>query len=217
MSIEHIILSRTDSIGDVMLTLPLAGLLKERFPTARITFIGRTYTRTILEHCAHVDHVITLEELMATDAATVLRDLRADALIHVFPNKHIARWARSAGISRRIGTTNRWWHWTTCNERVAFSRRKSDLHEAQLNVKLLAPLGISETPTLDRLLRSSSGDRCRWHTFLGRIDRCDRRCACLGGGQHRPFAHRRGMWHPRDRSVRIAPPDPPRTLGTDRS
>ena len=84
MSIEHIILSRTDSIGDVMLTLPLAGLLKERFPTARITFIGRTYTRTILEHCAHVDHVITLEELMATDAATVLRDLRADALIHVF-------------------------------------------------------------------------------------------------------------------------------------
>ncbi|HQW04806.1 MAG TPA: glycosyltransferase family 9 protein [Flavobacteriales bacterium] len=155
MSIEHIILSRTDSIGDVMLTLPLAGLLKERFPTARITFIGRTYTRTILEHCAHVDHVITLEELMATDAATVLRDLRADALIHVFPNKHIARWARSAGISRRIGTTNRWWHWTTCNERVAFSRRKSDLHEAQLNVKLLAPLGISETPTLDRLAELS--------------------------------------------------------------
>ena len=29
---EHILLSRPDSIGDVMMTLPMAGLLKERFP-----------------------------------------------------------------------------------------------------------------------------------------------------------------------------------------
>lgn len=148
---EHIILSRTDSIGDVMLTLPLAGLLKERMPHVRITFLGRTYTRPVLERCTHIDHILTLEELQAGDAVALLRELRADALVHVFPKKEVARWAKQADIPVRIGTTNRLWHWFTCTDRVAFSRKRSDLHEAQLNTKLLRPLGIEEIPTMDRL------------------------------------------------------------------
>ncbi len=43
----------------------------------------------------------------------------------------------------RIGTRNRWFHWLTCNRLVALSRRHSALHEAQLNLQLLAPLGAS--------------------------------------------------------------------------
>ena len=147
---EHIVLSRTDSIGDVMLTLPMAGLLRERFPGVRITFLGRGYTAPVLRCCAHVDQVITLEELQQGDAVERLRALRADRLVHVFPQREVARWAKRAGIPWRIGTTNRWWHWTTCNHRVAFSRRRSELHEAQLNMKLLAPFGITEVPDLAR-------------------------------------------------------------------
>lgn len=148
---EHIVLSRTDSIGDVMLTLPLAGLLKQRFPNVRITFIGRTYTKPVLQRCAHVDQVLTLEELSATNAPAALRALKADALIHVFPKREVARWAKAAGIPMRIGTTNRWWHWTTCTHRVALSRKNSELHEAQLNVKLLKPLGVDTVPDLATL------------------------------------------------------------------
>lgn len=148
---KHIVLSRTDSIGDVMLTLPLAGLLKQRFPGVRITFIGRSYTKPVLERSTHVDHVLTLEELAPSDAPAALRALKADVLVHVFPKREVARWAKAAEIPLRIGTTNRWWHWTTCNHRVAFSRKNSDLHEAQLNVKLLWPLGIETIPGLDKL------------------------------------------------------------------
>ena len=32
---------------------------------------------------------------------------------------------------------------TTCNKRVFFSRRKSALHEAQLNFRLLDPLALA--------------------------------------------------------------------------
>lgn len=148
---EHILLSRTDSIGDVMLTLPMAGLLKQRFPQALITFLGRTYTRPVLQRCAHVDHVITLEELSATNAPAMLRSLKVDSCIHVFPQRQVARWAKSAGIQVRIGTTNRLWHWYTCNERLAFSRKNSDLHEAQLNMKLLRPFGVEGIPALGTL------------------------------------------------------------------
>ncbi|HPF90486.1 MAG TPA: glycosyltransferase family 9 protein [Flavobacteriales bacterium] len=137
---EHIILSRPDSIGDVMLTLPMAGLLKRDLPGVRITFLGRGYTQPVLACCSHVDHIITLEELEAGDGAGILRALHADALIHVFPHRQVASWARQARIPLRIGTSHRWWHWTSCTHRVSFSRKRSDLHEAQLNLQLLAPL-----------------------------------------------------------------------------
>lgn len=148
---DHIILSRTDSIGDVMLTLPMAGLLKQRFPGVRITFIGRTYTKPVLERCTHVDRIITLEELDAGDAPALIRALDADAFIHVFPRKELARWARQTGIPMRIGTSHRWWHWFTCTHRISFSRKRSTLHEAQLNLKLLAPLVEVTTPPLGTL------------------------------------------------------------------
>ncbi len=147
----HIILSRPDSIGDVMLTLPMAGLLKERVPGVRITLLCRRYTAPVVERCIHVDRVLTLEELAAGDAPAMLRALDADALVHVFPHREVARWARSAGVPMRIGTSHRWWHWTTCTHRVPFSRQRSDLHEAQLNTMLLRPLGLGSPPTLSHL------------------------------------------------------------------
>ncbi len=147
---ECIVISRTDSIGDVMLTLPIAGLLKQRFPGVRIIFIGSRYTLPVLHCCAHVDQAIALEDL-STDPVTTMRSWKADAIVHAFPEKRIAKWAKRAGIPLRIGTSHRWWHWLMCNARVAFSRMKSDLHEAQLNVKLLAPLGITDIPDLSAL------------------------------------------------------------------
>lgn len=158
---EHIILSRTDSIGDVMLTLPMAGLIKQRMPGTRITFIGRRYTLPVLRCCAHVDEAIALDDLReggAEAAVARLRALRADAFVHVFPQRELADWARRAGIAVRVGTSHRWWHWLTCNRRVAFSRRRSTLHEAQLNIRLLEPFGLGEPPPLDALSALSGFD-----------------------------------------------------------
>ena len=147
----HVILSRTDSIGDVMLTLPMAGLLRQHFPGVRITFLARRYTEPVLRCSHHVDQIITLEELQAGDAVRALRALDADVFVHVFPHKELARWAHQARIPMRIGTAHRWWHWTNCNVRVRFTRKRSDLHEAQLNTRLLAPFGMEDPPTLSVL------------------------------------------------------------------
>jgi heptosyltransferase III len=150
-----LLLSRTDSIGDVVLTLPMAGLLKQRFPNTRIVFLGKRYTAPVLLCCAHVDEVLTLDELEGADPRTAidrLRSLNADAVVHVFPQQHVARWARTAAIPLRIGTSHRWWHWTTCNARVAFSRKRSPLHEAQLNMALLRPLGLRDIPSTEALI-----------------------------------------------------------------
>jgi len=149
---ENIIISRTDSIGDVVLTLPMAGFLKNKLPDSKIFFIGKSYTQSVIERSSYIDHFINWDEIQTLSADKQIdyfSDLKADTIIHVFPNKEIAKISKKAGIKDRIGTSHRLFHLFTCNKRINFSRRKSNLHEAQLNLKLLLPLGIDLTPTLE--------------------------------------------------------------------
>lgn len=143
-------MSRTDSIGDVILTLPMAGYIKEHFPRCKIIFLGRTYTKDVVALSGFVDEFLDYDELKLKsyrEQINAFKNSGADAIIHVFPQKKIAQLARRAGISVRVGTTNRLFHWFTCNKLISLSRRRSDLHEAQLNLKLLSfldiPVGVS--------------------------------------------------------------------------
>ncbi|UOG74315.1 glycosyltransferase family 9 protein [Hymenobacter tibetensis] len=143
------LVSRTDAIGDVVLTLPVCGQLKQLFPGCRVIVIGRTYTQAVAEACPWVDGFLNFDHLAGlpeTEQLKVLRAQQAEVILHVFPNKLLARLALKAGISVRIGTRNRLFHWFTCNRLVALSRRNSLLHEAQLNLQLLAPLHAAATP-----------------------------------------------------------------------
>ena len=143
---QTFLVSRTDAIGDVVLTLPVCAQLKRMFPGCRVVFIGRTYTGPVVAACPWVDAFLNFDELQQLAEADQLAELRrysAKAILHVFPNRVLARLARLARIPQRIGTRNRWFHWLTCNALVALSRQKSPLHEAQLNLQLLQPLGKS--------------------------------------------------------------------------
>lgn len=149
-----IIISRTDSIGDVVLTLPMAGLIKQFIPQSKVIFLGRNYTRDVIGLSEHVDTFVSYDELLKLpeqERIQRFQQLGASHIIHVFPVKEIAQLAKKAGIKNRIGTTNRLWHWFTCNIRVKLSRKNSDLHEAQLNTKLLMPLGISKAFSIPEL------------------------------------------------------------------
>jgi heptosyltransferase-3 len=142
---KTILISRTDSLGDVMLTLPMAGVLKQKLPGCRIVFLGKSYTRAIIEACIHVDEFVNWDFVKAASEAEqlkIVRGLKLDVVLHVFPDSKIARLVKKAGVSLRIGTSHRFFHLSSCNKLVHFSRRNSDLHEAQLNMKLLSPLGI---------------------------------------------------------------------------
>ena len=155
MTYQKIIISRTDSIGDVILTLPLAGYLKQCFPQTKIVFFGKSYTQSVVNACEHVDEFLNYDEfqqLNREEQTSFLTQVNADVIVHVFPRKDIAHSARKAGIPVRIGTSHRFYHWTTCNKTVNFSRKNSDLHEAQLNFKLLAPLDLKVDLSLNEIV-----------------------------------------------------------------
>jgi heptosyltransferase III len=139
------VLSRTDSIGDVVLTLPMAGYIKANFPQCRIIFLGRTYTRDVVALSRFVDQFLDYDDLKIktkTEQYSILKGLGIDIFVHVFPHSAIARLAKGAGIPLRVGTTNRLFHWFSCNKLISLSRKNSQLHEAQLNLKLLSFLKI---------------------------------------------------------------------------
>lgn len=140
-----ILISRTDSIGDVVLTLPMAGIIKQQLPGSKIVFLGRNYTKDVIGLSEHVDAFVSYDDILKLpeqEQVKTFKNIHATHIIHVFPVKHVAQLAKKAGIKNRIGTTNRLWHWFTCNIRVSLSRKNSGLHEAQLNAKLLMPLNI---------------------------------------------------------------------------
>jgi len=137
----------------VVLTLPLCALLRSSLG-AEVVVLGRRYTRAVLEASPHVDAILDWDDAENLDPAgqgEFLREAQADAIVHVFPRPDIARAALVAAIPLRIGTGHRWYHWLTCNALEHFSRKRSSLHEAQLNLRLARRLLGAEIPPLSEL------------------------------------------------------------------
>ncbi len=159
---KRIIISRTDNLGDVILTLPMAGILKKEIPGCYILFLGKKYTKPLIDACEFVDEFVDWDEIKlmlpacrtGRDAGCWMLDnekFQADVILHVFPVREIQKLAKDSKIPLRIGTSHRWYSWLYCNILVHYSRKKSDLHEAQLNLKLLEPLGITKKFTLSAI------------------------------------------------------------------
>jgi heptosyltransferase-3 len=153
-NIKRILISRTDSIGDVALTLPMCVWLKEQLPHAELIYLGKAYTKPVISKFAVIDAFedwSSLENLNRIQQIQHFKKLKIDAIIHVFPNKLIAKLAYDSGIRLRIGTAHRSFHWLTCNKLLNFSRKRSFLHESQLNFKLLNPFGLKVVPSFDEI------------------------------------------------------------------
>ena len=147
---KRLVISRTDNLGDVILTLPLAGYLKSIIPSLKITFIGKKYTQPIIANCAYVDHFLDREEVIKDPH--LLAMARADTIIFVFPDKELAKVAKAVHIKRRVSTAHRWYNWLYCNHLVDFSRLRSTLHESQLNFKLLKPFKLNRDISMNELI-----------------------------------------------------------------
>ena len=155
---KKVIISRTDSIGDVMLTLPMCAWIKNKYPSAEIIFLGKGYTQAVVNAYSKVDKFIDWNDYINTPKSEKIQNFRAlnaDVIIHVFPDKEIASLAKKARIPVRVGTSHRAYHLLTCSHRLNFTRKKSNLHEAQLNHELLRPFGLTELPDLKQIIEET--------------------------------------------------------------
>lgn len=153
--IEKIIISQTDNIGDMVLTLPMASVIKASLPHCKVVLLARSYTRDIVNGCGAVDEFLDWESVKGLPDAEIvhwLQEQKATALLHISKNRRIAKLAKKADIPMRVGTSLRLYHWKYCNKLVFLFRRNSLSHDSQLNLKLLKPLGIYRRMRLSALV-----------------------------------------------------------------
>jgi ADP-heptose:LPS heptosyltransferase len=157
---ESIIIFRTDGIGDVILTLPMASALKQARPDARVTFCVRSYTAPIVRLCPDVDDVV---EISGRDLdsgicrfAASLKNAMYGAAVFAYPRPRLALASRIAGIPRRIGSAYRPYS-LLFSDRVHDHRHDSRFHESEYNIRLLGPLGCSPEASIGQLLELPHG------------------------------------------------------------
>jgi ADP-heptose:LPS heptosyltransferase len=165
-NLRKIIVSRTDRIGDVVLSLPVFASLKKWFPDCQTIALVSNYASDVVRSSPYVDDVVTCgaDESVMT-VYKKLKNAGADAIVLLFPRFKIAAASFFAGIPVRVGTAYRWYSFLF-NKKVHEHRKNSIKNEAEYNLTLIEALGCEEkafdiTLLIDDIASNSV------NTFLG--------------------------------------------------
>lgn len=139
---------RTDRIGDVVLTLPVADVIKRNEPDAHVTFVTQEFTKDLPLLSPFVDDVLSIPSRDVRGVvgfAKLLQKKRFDVAVFAYPRPKLVLAARLAGIPIRIGTAYRYYS-PLMNRRIAEHRKPALQHERDYNVRLLAALSFDLEP-----------------------------------------------------------------------
>jgi len=139
-TLRNLLIVRTDRIGDVILSLPLAGIVKKNYPDCRITFLLREYTKPLAENHPHIDEIMILKsennKLIYRENIKQIKSKKFDACIIVNPDFSISLMLYLSNIKIRIGTGFRLYSFLF-NRKVYEHRKYGEKHELEYNVNLL--------------------------------------------------------------------------------
>src|SRR5690242_428033 len=140
--IKRILLIRPDKIGDLVLTLPMATVIKEAMPDAHVAFLVRDYTAPLLALAPDVDETVVYDtESSLTKTISILRSARPDAVFFFGSKFKLTLAAFLAGIPLRVGRAY-WWYSFLYNRKIREHRKTSEFNEAEYNIRMLRAIGI---------------------------------------------------------------------------
>ncbi len=135
---EKILIIRSDRIGDVVLTLPMAEVLK-RGGDREVWFMGRGYTSALIKASAFVDGFIDRDEIdrgNLVEAVKKLKNFNFDRVFVVSPDFRIALVCRLAHIKIRTGTGYRWYSFLF-NDKIFEHRKTAERNELEYNLRMI--------------------------------------------------------------------------------
>jgi len=162
---KNLLIVRTDRIGDVVLSLPLAGIVKKYYPECRVTFLLKEYTKCLAVGNPFIDEILVLKEsngkISLNDNINLISGYKFDSAIVVSPSFITAFLIFLCSIKYRIGTGYRWYS-LLFNKKIYEHRKYGGKHELEFNVDLLAPFGIKEEINSGNVkFNFSAGDRSK--------------------------------------------------------
>lgn len=133
---QNILVSRTDKIGDVILTLPVLSEIKRLMPDSKLSFLVSNKLGDLLHHYVDIDNLFFIEDC-SSDLLGFLKSEKFDAGINVFPRFNIALAMFRARIKTRVGSAYRFYS-PLFNVRVKEHRKFAVKHESDYNLNLLS-------------------------------------------------------------------------------
>jgi heptosyltransferase-3 len=153
----NVLIVRTDRLGDMILTLPMARAIRRAMPSARVSFLISEYTKPIVALCPDVDAVVIARNGFG-DLVRQFRTAKADVVFFPNPNFRFALAAFIARIPKRVSTAYRWYS-LLFTGRISEHRRTAKRHEAEFNLRMLSYVGIPVEGSEQASIATNEGDR----------------------------------------------------------
>ena len=174
MSARRILVSRTDRLGDLVLSTPVFEALRCQFPAAYLACLTFLENRAVVEGNPHLNEVILYDKkgtekgwLGNLRFAFELSRKRFDTVVHLHPTNrmHLVSWL--ARIPVRIGyrKKNAW----ALTQNLEDKKKLGLKHEAEYNFDLLSLLGVQQPEKISLHFPLKENDRVSLNFLLGNM------------------------------------------------
>ena len=140
MEIKRILVSRTDKIGDLILSIPSFFMLKKMYPNTELVVIVRKYNVDIVKNLPYIDRIVIIDEYTKTELLEKIAYFKADVFIALYNDKYVASLARASKAKLRIGPISKLNSFFSYNKGVLQKRSLSIKNEGEYNLDLIAKL-----------------------------------------------------------------------------
>ncbi|OGW75258.1 MAG: hypothetical protein A2Z72_00820, partial [Omnitrophica bacterium RBG_13_46_9] len=146
----RILLTRTDRIGDVVLSTPAIKAVRDKYPDAFIAFMVRPYAKDIIDGNPYLDETIIYDKtgkhksfFNTVKFALGLRKKRFDMAVMLHPTNRVHMVAYLAGIPHRVGYDRKLPFLLT--RKIPHLKQKGTRHESEYILDLLRSIGVVAT------------------------------------------------------------------------
>ncbi|MFA5363453.1 MAG: glycosyltransferase family 9 protein, partial [Candidatus Omnitrophota bacterium] len=163
--LKRILITRTDRMGDVVLSTPAIKVLRDNYPNAYIAMAVSPYTKDIVEGNPYLDEVITCDKnreqkwfIGFAQFALSLRRKKFDAAFILHPTARMHLTAFLSGIPRRIGYDRKLGFLLT--DRIPHVKQEGQKHEMEYTLDVLRHIGVD--PVDARLYVPLTAESAAW-------------------------------------------------------
>lgn len=136
-SSKTIIVSRTDKIGDFVVSIPSFATIKAMYPDYKIVALVGKATKLLASSLKCIDEVICFDDFEFKELSQKLKDLNPEVFIALVVNWPIMRLALSSGAPVRIGPRSKPLSFVIFNRGIMQHRSRCIKSEAQYNLDLI--------------------------------------------------------------------------------
>ncbi len=138
-----IILSRTDRMGDLVLSFPSIKRLRLMYPHCKLILLVKQYTFDLVRFNPYIDLIITIDTLSYDALLKLLLQEHPDVFIALFTDSFISRLAKKSRAKIKIGPLSKLSSFFSYPQGVIQHRSQAKKNEAMYNLDLVRHLNPS--------------------------------------------------------------------------